>query len=77
MLEIQKHRIYEANRLRAHGASEDEIEALKDAGNHPFRPAFVGGKRRTRLTDATSGTFEVPIGQLAIPSRKNEFSRFA
>lgn len=71
MLEIQKHRIYAANRLRAQGASEDEIEALKDAGNHPFQPAFIGGKRRTRRADASSGTFEVPTGQLAIPPRKN------
>ncbi len=59
MLEIQKNRIYERSRMRAHGVSEDEIEK---AQHRPFRPAFVNGKRRPREADAEC---EVPTGQFA------------
>lgn len=48
MLEIQKARIHERSRLRAHGASEEEIERLQSADRLPFRPAFENGKRRQR-----------------------------
>lgn len=47
MLEIHKYRILERSRLRARGVSEDEIEKLQHL---PFKPAFVGGKRRERET---------------------------
>lgn len=45
MLEIHKYRILERSRLRAKGVSEDEIEKMQHL---PFKPAFVGGKRRER-----------------------------
>lgn len=67
MLEAQKDRIYEASRLRAHGASEDEIQALKNAGKLPFRPAFIGGQRKKRQNE--SDTFVVPTGQFSMPQK--------
>jgi hypothetical protein len=70
MLEAQKDRIYEASRLRAHGASEEEIQALKNAGKLPFRPAFVGGKRMHRASEAATSTFEVPTGQFKMPKHE-------
>ena len=69
MLDIQRDRIYEASRLRAHGASEEEVEALKAVGKMPFRPAFVAGKRKKRSSEAPTGTFEVPTGQFTIPHK--------
>jgi hypothetical protein len=69
MLEAQKDRIYEASRLRAHGASEDEVLALKNEGKQPFRPAFVGGKRQKRSSEVPTGTFEVPTGQFTLPHK--------
>lgn len=69
MLEIQKDRIYEASRLRAHGASEEEVEALKAEGKLPFRPAFIGGKRKARRSEVPTGTFEVPTGQFELPRK--------
>lgn len=42
MLESQKIRMHELNRMRAQGMSEDEIRQH----DYPFRPAFVNGKRR-------------------------------
>lgn len=68
MLEIQRNRLYEASRLRAQGASEEEIQALKNAGKQPFRPAFVGGKRKRRASEAAAGSFEVPTGQFTMPN---------
>jgi hypothetical protein len=68
MLEAQKDRLYEASRLRAHRASEEEIQALKNAGKQPFRPAFVGGKRKRRASEAAAGSFEVPTGQFTMPN---------
>ncbi len=68
MLEAQKDRLYEASRLRAHGASEEEIQALKNAGKQPFRPAFVGGKRKRRASEAAAASFEVPTGQFTMPN---------
>jgi len=59
MLEIQKYRIYERSRLRAKGVTDDEIEK---AQHLPFKPAFVGGKRRPR--DADDGS-QVPPEQFA------------
>jgi hypothetical protein len=59
MLEIQKARIYERSRLRAHGVPDDEI---KKAQQLPFRPAFVEGKRRQREVDDDN---HVPTGQFA------------
>jgi len=70
MLEAQKDRIYEASRLRAHGASEEEIQALKNAGKLPFRPAFVGGKRKRRSSETAANTFEVPTGQFKMPKHE-------
>ena len=69
MLDIQRDRIYEASRLRAHGASEEEVESLKAAGKQPFRPAFVAGKRKKRSSEAPTGTFEVPTGAFSIPRK--------
>lgn len=48
MLEIQKARIHERSRLRAKGASEEEIERLQSIDRLPFRPAFENGRRRPR-----------------------------
>ncbi len=62
MLEIQRNRLYEASRLKAHGASEEEVEALKAAGKKPFKPAFVDGVRKPRKSEVPTGTFEVPTG---------------
>lgn len=59
MLEIQKYRIYERSRLRAKGVTDDEIKKVQDL---PFKPAFVGGKRRQR--DADEGN-QVPPEQFA------------
>lgn len=70
MLEIQKNRLYEASRLRAHGASEDEIQALKNADKQPFRPAFVGGKRKRLTSETAASTFEVPTGQFKMPKHE-------
>ena len=70
MLEIQRNRIYEASRLRAQGASEEEIQALKNAGKQPFRPAFVGGKRKRRSSETAAITFEVPTGQFKMPKHE-------
>jgi len=67
MLDIQRNRIYEASRLRAHGASEEEVEALKAEGKMPFRPAFIGGKRKARRSEVPTGTFEVPTGSFNLP----------
>ena len=59
MLEIQKFRMYERCRLRAKGVTDDEI---KKAQHLPFKPAFVGGKRRPREADDEN---QVPTGQFA------------
>jgi hypothetical protein len=67
MLDIQRNRIYEASRLRAHGASEEEVEALKAEGKMPFRPAFIEGKRKARRSEVPTGTFEVPTGSFTLP----------
>ncbi|MFM2168862.1 MAG: hypothetical protein RIS79_3233 [Verrucomicrobiota bacterium] len=69
MLEAQKDRLYEASRLRAHGASEAEIQALKNSGKLPFRPAFIGGKRQARRSEVPTGTFEVPTGSFTVPKK--------
>jgi hypothetical protein len=69
MLDIQRDRIYEASRLRAHGASEEEVEALKAEGTMPFRPAFVAGKRKARRSEVPTGTFEVPTGSFTVPKK--------
>ena len=69
MLDIQRDRIYEASRLRAHGASEEEVEALKAEGKMPFRPAFVAGKRKARRSEVPTGTFEVPTGSFTVPKK--------
>lgn len=45
MLEAQKDRMYERSRLRAKGASEEEIAKIQ---TRAFIPAFVNGKRRPR-----------------------------
>lgn len=55
MLEIQKYRIYERSRLRAKGVTDDEIEKVQHL---PFKPAFVGGKRRQR--DSNDGSCMLP-----------------
>lgn len=61
MLEAQKNRIYERSRMRAKGATDEQIERLQSNDRFPFKPAFVNGKRRPReLTD-----HEVPTGQFA------------
>jgi hypothetical protein len=69
MLNAQRNRLYEASRLRAHGASENEVLALKNEGKQPFRPAFVGGQRKKRSSEVPTGTFEVPTGQFTIPHK--------
>jgi hypothetical protein len=62
MLEIQKARLHERTRLRAKGVTDDEI---KKAQQLPFKPAFVGGKRRERAaSDAQEGD-RVPTDQFA------------
>lgn len=71
MLDIQRDRIFEASRLRAHGASEAEVESLKNAGKKPFKPAYVGGQRKQRRSEVPTGTFEVPTGQFAMPKRED------
>lgn len=70
MLEIQKKRLYEISRLRAHGASEEEVQALKNQGKRPFQPAFVGGKRKKRPSEAPSGRLEVPNQTASIRGRE-------
>lgn len=62
MLEIQKDRIYQRSRLRAKGASDDEI---KQAQHLPFKPAFVEGKRRKRHSTGHAEECEVPTGQFS------------
>ncbi len=62
MLEIQKHRIYERSRLRAEGVTDDEI---KKAQQLPFKPAFIGGKRRNREASGTEDGDQVPTDQFA------------
>ncbi|MBL9131365.1 MAG: hypothetical protein JNG86_09210 [Verrucomicrobiaceae bacterium] len=69
MLDIQRNRIYEASRLKAHGASETEVEALKNEGKQPFRPAYEGGERKKRKSEVPTGTFEVPTGEFTIPKK--------
>lgn len=69
MLEAQRNRIYLASRLKAHGASEEEVEALKNAGKQPFKPAFVAGKRKARRSEVPTGTFEVPTGSFTVPKK--------
>lgn len=59
MLEVQKDRIYQRSRLRAKGATEEEIEK---AQQRAFKPAFVEGKRAKR---EAAGEDEVPTGQFA------------
>jgi hypothetical protein len=60
MLEIQKARIYERSRLRAKGASQDEIEKALGLS---FKPAFENGKRRAR--EAPESGSEMPMSQFA------------
>lgn len=67
MLDIQRYRQYEASRLRAHGASEEEVEAFKNAGKKPFKPAFENGRRKKRTSEPPTGTFQVPTGQFTVP----------
>ncbi len=62
MLEIQKHRIHERSRLRAKGVTDDEI---KKAQQLPFKPAFVGGKRRAREASDPQDGDQVPTDQFA------------
>ena len=62
MLESQKHRIYERSRLRAKGVTDDEI---KKAEQLPFKPAFVGGKRRERALSGAEAGDQVPTDQFA------------
>ncbi|MFM2142893.1 MAG: hypothetical protein RLZZ476_1437 [Verrucomicrobiota bacterium] len=69
MLDAQRTRTLEASRLKAHGASEAEVLAVKNAGKKPFRPAFVNGTRKPRQSEVPTGTFEVPTGQLSLPKR--------
>lgn len=69
MLDIQRHRTIEASRLKAHGASEEEVEAFKNQGKRPFRPAFINGERKKRRSEVPTGTFEVPTGEFTMPSR--------
>jgi len=59
MLEIHKAKIHERSRLRAKGASDEEIEQLQHL---PFKPAFVNGKRKER---AASSPDEIPTEQFA------------
>lgn len=59
MLEIQKNKIYERSRMRAKGASDDEIEQVQHL---PFKPAFVEGKRKKRAANSAD---EVPTGQFS------------
>jgi hypothetical protein len=69
MLDAQRTRTLEASRLKAHGASEEEVLAVKNAGKMPFRPAFVKGQRVQRKSEVPTGTFEVPTGQFSLPKR--------
>ena len=46
MLEIQRIKSYMISRMRAKGATDEEINAVKEADHLPFRPAFENGKRR-------------------------------
>ena len=63
MLEIHKYRIIERTRLRAKGVSEDEIEKMQHL---PFKPAYVGGKRRER---ADGGDSQLSADQFAFRRR--------
>lgn len=65
MLEIQKDRFYQRSRLRAKGASEEEIAQAQAASRLPFRPAFENGKRRNRSTGNLDVDHEVPTEQFA------------
>jgi hypothetical protein len=46
MLEIQRIKSYMISRMRAKGATDEEINAVKQADHLPFRPAYENGKRR-------------------------------
>lgn len=70
MLEIQKKRLYEISRLRAHGASEEEVQASKNKGKLPFQPAFVNGKHKKRPSEPPLGSFEVPNAAASIRARQ-------
>jgi hypothetical protein len=63
MLESQKDRIYERSRMRAKGASKEEIEAAQE---RPFKPAYVNGKRKQREPASPD---EVPTGQFSFRRR--------
>jgi hypothetical protein len=69
MLDIQRERLIEMSRLRADGASEDEVAQLRTEGKKPFRPAYQGGERRKRKSEIPTGTFEVPTGQFTMPRK--------
>lgn len=63
MLEVQKDKIHQRSRLRAKGASEEEITKTQHL---PFKPAYQDGRRKGRET-ASPG--EVPTGQFAFRRR--------
>ncbi len=67
MLEIQKHRLYERTRLRAKGITDDEIKKTQEL---PFKPAFVGGKRRNREAGDAKDGDQIPTGQFAFRRSK-------
>jgi len=45
MLEIQRIKCHTISRMKARGATDEEIKAVKAAGQRPFKPAFKNGKR--------------------------------
>jgi hypothetical protein len=53
MLEIQRIKSYMISRMRAKGATDEEINAVKQADHLPFRPAYENGKRRDSSVQAS------------------------